>query len=288
MKVLIPGANGMVARAVTAVCEDAGDEVFPLDRDALDITDGEMVYDVLDRIRPDAVINTAAWTNVDGCELDIERAYAANARGPANLAVGCRRVGASLVTVSTDYVFDGAKQGFYTQRDDPRPISVYGHAKLEGERTAQAANARTMIVRTGWVFGEHGRNFLSVIGEKLQRGEPVTAISDAFGTPTYARDLARRLRELAVKDLPGLYHVANPGGGVSYLGYVSELGRVLGVDPDLIRSNPMRDVMRPAPRPHNSCLRCLVSEAIGLAPLPVWTESLREFASQNFAVTPGA
>jgi dTDP-4-dehydrorhamnose reductase len=272
----------MVARAVTAVCEAAGDEVFPLDRAALDITDGEMVYDVLDRLRPEAVINTAAWTDVDGCELDIERAYAANARGPANLAVGCRRVGASLVTVSTDYVFDGAKMGFYTQRDNPRPLSVYGQAKLEGERTAQAANARTMIVRTGWVFGEHGRNFLSVIGEKLQRGETVTAISDAFGTPTYARDLARRLRELALRDLPGLYHVANPGGGVSYLGYVSELGRILGAAPDLIRSNPMRDVIRPAPRPYNSCLRCLLSEAIGLAPLPVWTEALREFASANF------
>ena len=282
MKVLIPGSNGMVARAVTAVCEAAGDEVFPLDRAALDITDGEMVYDVLDRLRPEAVINTAAWTDVDGCELDIERAYAANARGPANLAVGCRRVGASLVTVSTDYVFDGAKMGFYTQRDNPRPLSVYGQAKLEGERTAQAANARTMIVRTGWVFGEHGRNFLSVIGEKLQRGETVTAISDAFGTPTYARDLARRLRELALRDLPGLYHVANPGGGVSYLGYVSELGRILGAAPDLIRSNPMRDVIRPAPRPYNSCLRCLLSEAIGLAPLPVWTEALREFASANF------
>jgi dTDP-4-dehydrorhamnose reductase len=210
--------------------------------------------------------------------LDIERAYAVNARGPANLAVACRRAGASLLTVSTDYVFDGRHDGFYTQRDNPRPLSVYGQAKLEGERTAQAANARTMVVRTGWVFGEHGRNFLSVVGQKLQRGERVTAISDAFGTPTYARDLAIRLRELVTLDLPGIYHVANAGAGVSYLGYVSELARILPAAPDLIIGNPMSDVVRPAPRPYNSCLRCLLSEAVGLAPLPLWSESLREFA----------
>jgi dTDP-4-dehydrorhamnose reductase len=278
VRILVPGSQGMVARAVVSVCESLGDEVFPLDRSILDITDGVAVYDQLDRIRPDAVINTAAWTDVDGCELNIERAYAVNARGPANLAVGCRRVGASLVTVSTDYVFDGAHDGFYTQRDDPRPLSVYGQAKLEGERTAAGANARTSIVRTGWVFGEHGRNFLSVIGEKLKAGEAVRAIDDAFGTPTYAHDLAVRLRELAQLDLPGLYHVANAGDGVSYLGYVEELARQLNADPALVTGNPMSQVIRPAPRPHNSRLRCLLSERLGLSPLPDWKASLRAFA----------
>jgi dTDP-4-dehydrorhamnose reductase len=271
----------MVARALVQACEDRGDEVFPLDRDALDIADAEAVYDLFDRIRPDAVLNTAAWTDVDGCELDIERAYAVNARGPGNLAVGCRRTGALLITVSTDYVFDGAKQGFYTQRDDPQPLSVYGQAKLEGERLAHAANARTMIVRTGWVFGLHGRNFLSVVGQKLLRGESVTAIGDAFGTPTYARDLAVRLRELASLDLPGIYHVANAGEGVSYEGFARELARVLGADQELITGNRMVDVVRPAPRPHNSRLRCLLSERLGLPLLPPWQTSLLDFVNRQ-------
>lgn len=284
MKVLIPGANGMVARAVIDVCEDANDQVFALDRNALDISDTAAVFDLFDRIRPEVVINTAAWTDVDGCEADIERAYAVNARGPANLAVGCRRVGAGLVTVSTDYIFDGANDGFYTQRDDPRPLSVYGEAKLEGERQAQAANARTTIVRTGWVFGPHGSNFLSVSGEKLKRGEPIRAIDDAFGTPTYALDLAVRLRELAVLDLPGIYHVANAGEGVSYFGFVRELAAAVGADPELVTGNSMRDIVRPAPRPHNSRLKCLLSPALGLAPLPEWQESLRRFVEKQVAI----
>ncbi|MEO6392384.1 MAG: dTDP-4-dehydrorhamnose reductase [Pyrinomonadaceae bacterium] len=279
MRVLIPGANGMVARAVIDGCEDANDQVFTVDRNALDISDTAAVFDLFDRIRPEVVINTAAWTDVDGCESDIERAYAVNARGPANLAVGCRRIGAGLVTVSTDYVFDGAHDGFYTQRDDPRPLSVYGESKLDGERQAQAANARTIIVRTGWVFGPHGRNFLSVMGDKLKRGEPVRAIDDAIGTPTYAMDLAARLRELAMLDLPGIYHVANAGDGVSYFEYVQELARAVGADPALVTGNPMRDVMRPAPRPHNSRLQCLLSPVLGLAPLPPWQESLRKFVA---------
>jgi len=279
MKVLITGANGMVARATAEYCRSMGDEVSALTREQLDIADRSSVLEVLDRERFDSVINCAAWTDVDGCETDREKNYAANAQGPENLAIGCRNTNANLVTISTDYVFDGAKEGFYTQRDDPNPESEYGRAKLAGERLAQAALARTIVVRAGWIFGPGGTNFLSKVVEKLLNGERVKAISDAFGTPTYAPDLAKRLRELAVLDLPGIYHAANAGGGSSYAGFA----RSVLPDPNLVEDISAAALTRAAARPQNSRLRCLLSEAIGLTPLRPWEEALQDFVARTSA-----
>jgi dTDP-4-dehydrorhamnose reductase len=279
MKVLITGANGMVAHATTEHCLSVGDDVSALTREQFDIADQETVLDVLDRDRYDTVINCAAWTDVDGCEIDPNRSYSVNALGVENLAFGCRRIGANLVTISTDYVFDGTKNGFYTQRDDPNPESEYGRAKLAGERLAQAALARTIIVRAGWIFGPSGRNFLSMVVGKLVRGESVKAISDAFGTPTYAPDLARRLRDLAVLDLPGVYHVANEGEGTSYSGFAHAVFR----DNRLIEEISSARLHRPARRPPNSRLRCLLSEATRLEPLRPWNEALQAFVEKSLA-----
>jgi dTDP-4-dehydrorhamnose reductase len=281
MKVLVTGAKGMVGRAVVAHCAERGDEVFAHDHASMDIADARAVAEVFERERPDVIINCAAWTDVDGCEVDRERAYAINARGPENLAMNARRARAQLVTISTDYVFDGAKEGFYTQRDDPFPTSVYGAAKLEGERLAQSACARTTVVRTGWIFGAGGRNFLSRVIELAARGEPLKAISDAWGTPTYAEDLARRLRQLAELDLPGVYHVVNAGQGTSYEEFARETLAAAGLDGAKLESVRVDSLARPAPRPRNSRLRCLLSEAIGLKPLPDWRLALREFVKNS-------
>ncbi len=280
MKVLVTGADGMVARAVVERCRRRGDEVFAHDRASLDITNETAVCTRLERERPDTVINCAAWTDVDGCEFDPPRAYEVNARAVEILATGSRRVGASLITISTDYVFDGSKEGFYTQRDDPQPPSVYGMAKLEGERLARAASARTIIIRTGWIYGIGGRNFLATIIERARRGERLKVISDAYGTPTYADDLAARLRDLAELDLPGVYHVVNSGAGVSYEEFARVALEVYGCEEVVIESVRMDSLQRPAPRPRNSRLRCLLSEAIGLPPLPDWRLALRDFAAQ--------
>jgi dTDP-4-dehydrorhamnose reductase len=268
----------MVARSLVTHCNTLDDKVFAHDRQSLDITDEKAVADTLDQARPDAVINCAAWTDVDGCELDHERAYQANARGPEILAENCRRVGASLVTISTDYVFDGAKEGFYTQRDDPNPVSFYGRVKLEGERHAQNACARTSIVRTGWIFGAGGKNFLSRVVEFAQTGKPLKAIVDAYGTPTYAKDLAMRLRELAELDLPGIYHVTNAGAGTSFAEFTRTALRLARCeDAVALEEVHLNDLPRPAPRPRNSRLRCLISERLGLKPLPYWEDGLRDF-----------
>jgi dTDP-4-dehydrorhamnose reductase len=269
----------MVGHAVSNYCRSSGDTVFSYNHHELDISDRDRVMEALRRDEPEAVINCAAWTDVDGCELDKARAFAANAEGPENLAIGSREVDARFVTISTDYVFNGEKDGFYTQRDQPCPESVYGLSKLEGERRAQLANARTIVVRTGFVFGPGGINFLSTIIARARRGEQLKAIRDAYGTPTYAPDLARRLRELAEQDLPGVFQVVNAGAGLSYEEFARAALDLSGYSSMNLESVAMGSLNRPAPRPRNSRLRCLLSEKLGLTPLPFWRDSLKDFAA---------
>jgi dTDP-4-dehydrorhamnose reductase len=271
----------MVGRAVSEHCRSNGDLIFSYDHRSLDIGDADRVMQTLEKDSPDTVINCAAWTDVDGCELDRERAFVANARGPENLANASREINAGLVTISTDYVFDGEKEGFYTQRDQPNPQSVYGVSKLEGERRAQLAYARTIVVRTGFVFGPGGTNFLSTIIERTRRGEKLKAISDAYGTPSYSPDLARRLRELARLDLPGTFHVVNAGEGVSYEEFARAALDLASYASTNLESVGMDSLQRPAQRPRNSRLKCLLSAAIGLNPLPFWKDSLRDFVALN-------
>jgi dTDP-4-dehydrorhamnose reductase len=271
----------MVGRAVVAHCASVGDEVLACDHSALDITDEEAVETLFARERPAAVINCAAWTDLDACESNPERAFLVNAKGPENLAVNCRRVGAVLVTISTDYVFDGAKKGVYTQRDDPNPQSVYATAKLEGERLAARASARTIIARTGWIFGAGGKNFLATAVNRLLSGERLKAIGDAYGTPTYAPHLAARLRELAERDIPGIFHVVNSGDGASYEEFVRCALQWVPHQAAQLESVRMSSLQRPAPRPVNSRLSCLLSEALGLEPLPHWQEALKDFVART-------
>ena len=279
MRVLITGAGGMVGRAVEEYCRASGDLVFPYDHQSLDISDSDRVHETLRREQPEVIINCAAWTDVDGCELNRDRAFAANAEGPENLAQACREISAGLITISTDYVFDGKKDGFYTQRDQPGPESIYGLSKLEGERRSQLAYARTIVVRTGFVFGPQGTNFLSTIIERASRGEKLKAIRDAYGTPSYAPDLARRLRELALMDLPGIFHIVNAGDGASYEEFARAALDLSGHGATNLESVEMDSLDRPALRPRNSRLKCLLSEALGLSPLPFWKDSLGRFAA---------
>ncbi len=279
MKVLITGAGGFVGRAVVQHWTGEGDQLLGLDHAALDIADDDAVNATIDRERPEVLVNCAAWTDVDGCELDPERAQAVNARGPELLALACRRVGALFITISTDYVFDGEKDGFYTQRDQPNPQSAYAVSKFEGEGRAQIAWARTIVVRSGYIFGTGGTNFLSSLVERAQRGEHLLAINDSFGTPTYAPDLARQLCRLAQLDLPGMYHVVNAGAGASFEEFARHTLAAAGLDLALIEGVGLRTLKRPAPRPRNSRLRCLLSEAIGLSPLPSWQDAVHDFVT---------
>jgi dTDP-4-dehydrorhamnose reductase len=277
LRVVVTGARGLVGRALTRHCADSGDDVLSYGHKDLDITDREGVRQVILGARPDVVVNCAAWTNVDGCESDEKKAFAANATGPENLALACKEAECVFITISTDYVFDGAKPGFYTQEDEPNPESVYAASKLEGERLATRAYDGSIIVRTGYVFGRGGTNFLSTVVERIQKGERLKAISDTYGTPTYAKDLAVRLRELAEKNVPGIYHVVNSGPGVTFEEFTRKAVALIGNSEVVVETVSAEALNRPAKRPRNSRLRCLLTEKIGLPPMRDWESALEEF-----------
>jgi dTDP-4-dehydrorhamnose reductase len=279
MKVLITGANGMVARAAIDHCRSIGDGVVALSREELDISKRETVFEIFERENFDAVLNCAAYTNVDGAETNKEICYKANAFGVENLALASRATEARFVTISTDYVFDGSKRGFYTQEDVPNPQSVYAQSKFEGEIRAKHAYTRSVVVRSGWIFGTSGTNFLSIMNRLLADGKPIKAIKDSYGTPTYATDLARRLRELAELDKPGVFHVVNSGDGASYLEFAEKVCEVGGFEKSLVEAVSFADLKRPAPRPQSSKLACLVSEKYGLKSLRNWEDALKSFLS---------
>lgn len=271
----------MVGNALNEHCAATGDEVLAYDHATLDITSADAVEHCISDGRPEVVINCAAWTDVDGCETNPEKAYAANALGPENLARASRAIEAAFITISTDYVFDGTKGTPYTQEDTPRPISVYGESKLDGERRAQAEYPRTVIVRTGFIFGLGGRNFLSRVVDLAGGGQSVFAISDATGTPTYARDLAARLRELAVMDATGIFHVVNGGDGATYEQFARVALELAGLDDAILKVVSTASLKRPAPRPADSRLKCLLSKQVGLAELPTWEDGLQRYIEES-------
>ncbi|MEP6849114.1 MAG: dTDP-4-dehydrorhamnose reductase [Acidobacteriota bacterium] len=277
MKILITGADGMVAQATAEHCRAIGDEVFALTRSELDIDNWESVEKRVRNIKPDAVINCAAYTDVDGAESDSPAAYGANTDGVENLAYSCRNHNSVFVTISTDYVFDGEFDGFYTQKHTPDPQGVYALSKLEGEMRARKANAASVIVRSGWIYGNGGTNFLSVVGDMLREGRSVKAIKDSFGTPTFAGDLAVRLRELAELNVPCIFHATNSGPGTSYFGFAEKICEVLGLDFGLVEVISKDDLNRPARRPASSKLACIFSEKFGLTAMPDWEQSLTTF-----------
>lgn len=283
MKVLITGAAGLVGRAAVQEGARHGQQVVGLAHSALDIADAANVKRSLLSERPDVIINCAAWTDVDGCERDMDRARKANAEGPEQLAFAAREIDALLVTLSTDYVFDGEKAGFYTQRDQPNPQSVYARSKLDGERRAQNAWARTIVVRSGYIFGAGGSNFVSTVLRRTRNGEKLQAINDMFGTPTYAVHLARQLYRLIEMDLPGIFHVVNAGEGATFESFARSLLKIADLDQSLIEAVSFSDLRRPAPRPRNSRLRCLLSAALNLEPMPPLEEALEEFVASQFS-----
>jgi dTDP-4-dehydrorhamnose reductase len=277
MKVLVTGARGMVGKAAVDHCRSFGDEVIALSRQDLDITDHTAVMKAIESVLPDAVLNCAAYTNVDGAETEKQAAYDTNVTGVENLASGCRKFDSAFVTISTDYVFDGENRGFYTQRDTPGPRGVYASTKRYGEIVARNTYARSVIVRSGWIFGSGGTNFLSIVPQLFSEQKAVKAISDCFGTPTYAADLARRLRELAELDMPCTFHVVNSGDGTSYLGYAEKVCELGGFDLASIEPVSVLELQRPSPRPVSSKLKCIFSERFGLEPLPSWEDALSRF-----------
>jgi len=276
---LITGAGGLLGRSLSAKLSASGWRVVPLAHAELDITSEEDVRRGIARAEPDVVINCAATTDVDRCEREPSWAFAVNETGPGLLARGCREASADLVHVSTDYVFDGDKEGFYTQEDEPNPRGVYAESKLAGERAVAREAARFYIIRSSWIFGAGGKNFGSRVIEYARAGAKLKGVIDQTSIPTYAPDLAARIEEVLETGAHGLFHVTNTGSATWY-----EFAR-LALDLAGLYEVGLQPVKRSelgqaAPRPHNTAMRCLVSEKLGLPPLRHWHDALAEFVRE--------
>lgn len=268
MRVLVTGAGGQVGRELVVAFADH--EVFAADRAALDVTDRDQVLAAITTVRPDSVVNAAAWTAVDDCEADPDRAFLANALAVRWLGEGCRQVGAQLCQISTDYVFDGTKHGPYDEWDQPNPTSVYGRSKLAGEHEAGES---ALVVRTSWVFGAHGANMAKTVLRLAAEHETLRFVDDQRGCPTSAADLASMIRRLVVDRRTGVHHVTN-AGAVSWFEFAREVLSAAGLDPGRVEPATTDEMPRPARRPANSVLRNAVLEMAGIEPLGDFRDAL--------------
>jgi dTDP-4-dehydrorhamnose reductase len=285
VKILLTGANGQLGTELLAVTEVAGDEVVACGHADLDVADREAVLQAIQMVAPDVVLHAAAWTNVDGCETDPARAYAVNALGTRNIAEAAHGIGARVVYLSSDYVFDGRGGGPggglpYTEWDTPNPQSHYGRSKLGGERELEAIlGPDATIVRTSWVVGRYGQNFVKTMLRLAADSEvSPTVIDDQLGCPTFTADLAIVARQLAVMRVPGLFHVCNEGP-VTWCDFARAIFEAAGADPERVRAVTSKEYAagRPevtAPRPSYSVLDRIALGGVGLQ-MPSWRPGLK-------------
>lgn len=293
MRVLVLGAKGNLGTELLEVLADY--EVVAKGHEELDVTDFSRLEGFVRDLRPEALINCAAWTDVDGCESDPRRAFLVNAIGARNVALSARKVGAKLVYISTDYVFDGTKEGPYVEFDPPRPINAYGMSKLLGERFVKEQHPESFILRTAWLYGRKGKNFPRAILSLLQQRDELRVVNDQKGTPTWARDLARQIKDLINTEAYGLYH-ASSEGSCTWFEFARELLGLLGnkeeegadgtvvfrIKGKAVRLKPVKteEFPRPAKRPRNSVLENFLLKVQGLNVMPDWRKSLGRFVEE--------
>lgn len=265
----------------------AGQDVTALGRADLDVTD-------LDAVRAavaghDVVINAAAYTKVDNAESDEDAAFAVNATGAKNLAIAAREAGAKLIQVSTDYVFDGAATSPYAETAPRAPISAYGRTKAAGEELATAEHPEgTYIVRTAWLYGQHGPNFAATMLRLAGSHPTVSVVVDQLGQPTWTADLARQIVLLAESDAPaGAYHGTNSGQG-SWFDFTQAIFTEAGLDPERVLPTDSTAFVRPAPRPSYSVLGHDAWAAAGLPEMRDWREALADAVATGAVATPAA
>jgi len=276
MRLLLAGAAGMLGRDVQLAAARAGHETVALDRSQLDVTDAHATRSAMIAHRPEAIVNCAAFTNVDGAEADREGAYAVNAAGAGNLAEAAAESGAPLLHISTDYVFDGEARldaagmpRAYLESDLTGPLSVYGASKLEGERRVLAASPRNAVVRSSWLFGVAGANFVETMLRLSGERDSVEVVDDQVGCPTWTGHLAPALIGLLERDVRGLIHLAG-SGRVSWNGFAKEIFDQAGRACE-VRETTTEAMGRPAPRPKWSALE---SERDDVLPMPEWQDGL--------------
>jgi len=283
MKIIITGAGGFVGKELAGFFA-ADHQVTALNHQALNITDREAVKGFIKQARPDLVINCAVL-GVDVCEADPTLAEAVNVAGPKFLAEAAAEIDAEIMHLSTNYVFDGDRElgEYYTISDEALPINKYGETKLSGEQAVIAAAPKSYIVRTSWVFGAGKENFFRNAARALAEKKPARAVNDLWASVTYVPDLVARIQEILARRHYATYQVVNDGF-CSHYDFAAELARRLNLakpeSEGLIAGVSDAEAKRLARRPRNTPMRCLASEALGLAPMRDWRETLPDFLSQ--------
>lgn len=279
MKIVITGARGQLGTELINQLKGLeGMDIIPTDRDELNIIDIEDVNKFLLNHKPDVVVNCAAHTAVDLCETDVENAYKINAVGPRNLAVVCEKIGAKLVQVSTDYVFDGSGTRPYREDDATCPNSIYGTSKLMGENFVREFCSKYYIVRTAWLYGE-GNNFVRTMLKLAETNKELSVVNDQFGSPTSTVDLAKSIIDLMTTEHYGTYH-GTCEGQCSWYDFARKIFEIKNID---IKVNPVtsEEFKRPAPRPAYSVLDNFMLKLVNLNSFRNWEESLQEYLNKQ-------
>ncbi|MBM7609075.1 dTDP-4-dehydrorhamnose reductase [Lysinibacillus composti] len=277
MKILVTGANGQLGQELVHQLKNAEVELFSFTKEELDITNLESVYQVTREIQPNVIINAAAYTKVDNAETERDLAFSVNAYGQRNLAVAAEEISAKICYVSTDYVFDGTATAPYEEHALVNPIGVYGKSKYAGEQLTQSLSTKYFIVRTAWVYGEYGPNFVKTMLRLAEERTELGVVSDQIGSPTYTVDLADFIIALVKTDKYGTYHCTN-SGTCSWYEFAKAIFEEAGKE---ILVNPLTTAQYPSPakRPSYSVMDDLALRINGFEPRRHWREALQSFLS---------
>ncbi|MBB6176096.1 dTDP-4-dehydrorhamnose reductase [Anoxybacillus tengchongensis] len=275
MKVIVTGAKGQLGTDVVHLFANQGYEVYGYGREELDITNFDQVKQVISEVKPDVVVHAAAYTKVDLAESQPDQAFLINAYGTRNVAVASEAVGAKLVYISTDYVFDGMATTPYNELAPTNPLSVYGKSKLAGEQFVRDLHSKFFIVRTSWVYGKHGDNFVKTMLKLAKERDELMVVNDQIGCPTYTVDLANCILELIQTEKYGVYHVSN-SGHCSWYEFAKAIFEEVGIE---VKVNPCttKEFPRPAPRPMYSVFEHMALRLNGFHQMRNWREALKEF-----------
>ena len=273
---LVTGGAGMLATDVIGELQARGQEYVAVDVDELDITDPEAVEEFVSELKPEVIVNCAAYTAVDAAEEDEAAAFTVNAVGPQHLAHAAKNVGATFVQISTDYVFGGDASTPYRTTDPLRPVGAYGRTKAAGEWASLYENPGTYVVRTAWLYGAGGACFPKTMARLLESNGSVKVVDDQFGQPTWTKDLPRVVVDLVQQEAPfGVYHGTSEGE-TSWCGFTQAIAESLGLSPTAVQPVTSEEFVRPAPRPSYSVLDHDRFEAAGVAPIGPWRQRWAE------------
>lgn len=276
MRIFVTGASGQFGTDLVDLFKETGFEVFGISSKDLDITDRKAVEHLISEKNPDIIVHSAAYTKVDQAEQDIDEAYAVNAYGTRNIAMAAQICNAKLIYISTDYVFDGASQVPYNEFSPTSPQSVYGKSKLAGEQFVRQWIPQHYIIRTSWLFGKHGSNFVKTMLKLAEERTQLNVVHDQFGSPTYTADLAEFVLQLLDKELYGTYHVSN-AGVCSWYEFSKEIFQQAGLQHVEVNPVSTLEFPRPAPRPSYSVMDHMAIRLNGLKDLRHWKEALSAF-----------